>query len=215
MLIKEKFVFWDWNGTLLDDTDICLTAMNLMLAKRKMEPINLEYYKEVFRFPVIEYYKSIGFDFSKESFETISLEFIEIYNSRSGLAKLMTDTKKVLGYFQQSGKRNIILSVMQQDMLVDLINRKGIRNYFTDIIGMDNIYAHSKSTIGLEFVRANGIVPKEVVLIGDTLHDFEVANDIGCRCILIANGHQSEERLKSTGAEVVRSLLELLPDSLY
>ena len=46
-------------------------------------------------------------------------------------------------------------------------------------------------------------------MIGDTNHDFEVARELGIRCILVADGHQSEERLKETGAEVVSSLSEL------
>lgn len=211
MLIKEKFIFWDWNGTLLDDAEICLTAMNTMLEKRKMGFIDLKHYKEVFGFPVIEYYKTIGFNFNKENFEKLSVEFIDLYNSFSGSAKLMPDTHKILGDFKKSNKKNIVLSAMQQEMLVDLINQKGISNYFTDMLGIDNIYAHSKSSIGLEYVKANAISPNEAVLIGDTLHDFEVAREIGCRCILVANGHQSEERLKSSGTEVIKSLSELIP----
>jgi len=210
MLIKEKYIFWDWNGTLLDDTDICLWAMNNMLAKRKMNEIGLDLYKEVFGFPVIEYYKSIGFNFGKESFEDLSVEFITLYNSRSGSAQLMPNTKKVLGLFQMSGKNNYILSAMQHDMLVDLVDRKEISKYFADIIGIDNIYAHSKSSIGNDYVKGKALSPANIVLVGDTLHDFEVATEIGCRCILIANGHQSEERLKSSGAEVVKSLYDLI-----
>jgi phosphoglycolate phosphatase len=214
MHIEEKYIFWDWNGTLLDDASICLSAMNAMLTKRKMDTIHLDYYKEIFGFPVIEYYKSVGFDFKLESFESLSVEFTELYNSESGNALLMPETHKILSYFQQSGKRNVILSAMQQDMLLELVDLKGIKTYFTDILGIDNIYAHSKSSVGTEFVRAKGISPLEVLFIGDTLHDYEVAHDIGCKCILIANGHQSEDRLRSSGAKVIKSLSELLPDTL-
>lgn len=211
MIVNEKYIFWDWNGTLLDDTSICLEAMNHMLAKRNMSAIGLQYYKEVFGFPVIDYYRSIGFDFNLESFEDLSVEFINLYNEHSSVAELMPYTKEILETFIQAGKKNVILSAMQQNMLNELVYQKGIRNYFTQILGIDNIYAHSKSNIGLEFVRKENIFPGEIVFIGDTLHDFEVATELNCRCILIANGHQSEERLRSTGAEVVKSLSELFP----
>jgi phosphoglycolate phosphatase len=46
-------------------------------------------------------------------------------------------------------------------------------------------------------------------MIGDTNHDFEVAQELGINCVLVADGHQSYERLKETGAEVVSSLAEL------
>ena len=52
--------------------------------------------------------------------------------------------------------------------------------------------------------------PEELLLIGDTEHDFEVASGLGCSCILISKGHQSHELLKSTGAMVLDDLSQLL-----
>ena len=99
---------------------------------------------------------------------------------------------------------------MQQDMLVSLIEHTGLKAYFSDILGIDNIYAHSKSSHAIEYIRKNKISADEIILIGDTLHDFEVASEIGCNCILISHGHQSEQRLKKSGANVVNSLIELI-----
>ena len=31
----------------------------------------------------------------------------------------------------------------------------------------------------------------KTLMIGDTIHDFEVANELGVQCLLVANGHQS------------------------
>jgi phosphoglycolate phosphatase len=48
--------------------------------------------------------------------------------------------------------------------------------------------------------------PKEVWLVGDTLHDFDVAEKLGCQCILVSQGHQSRERLRQSKAIVVENL---------
>ena len=45
-----------------------------------------------------------------------------------------------------------------------------------------------------------------MLLIGDTLHDAEVAAAADVDCVLVAHGHQSKERLKQSGAQVVDSL---------
>jgi len=47
-------------------------------------------------------------------------------------------------------------------------------------------------------------------LIGDTIHDFEVATELGVKCILIADGHQSLERLMQTGGIVIGDLNQLI-----
>ena len=48
----------------------------------------------------------------------------------------------------------------------------------------------------------------ETLMIGDTVHDYEVAKEIGSDCILIASGHQNYDILAKTGAEVHNTLEE-------
>ena len=38
---------------------------------------------------------------------------------------------------------------------------------------------------------------------GDSVHDYEVASAAGCRCVLIANGHEHKDKLKQCGCPVV------------
>jgi phosphoglycolate phosphatase len=212
MLISQQFIFWDWNGTLLNDTATCLSTMNDMLLRRGMPTLSLDLYKEVFGFPVVDYYKKIGFNFDKESFEFLSVEFIDAYNAALGSAQLALGAKTVIKYFIRLGKRNVIISAMKQDMLLQSVREKGLESYFTDILGIDTIYASSKSSLAINFVKKHKILPEEVLFIGDTTHDYEVANEIGCQCILIADGHQTQERLKATGAVVIGKLTDLLAD---
>lgn len=48
-----------------------------------------------------------------------------------------------------------------------------------------------------------------MVVIGDTLHDCQLANEIGADCILLSTGHQSKDDLLTTGKPVINSLKEL------
>lgn len=214
MRIPEQNIFWDWNGTLLDDALTSMNTMNRMLEKRSMPLLSLELYKEVFSFPVIEYYQRIGFDFSRESFEQLSVEFIDAYNLALGSAPLARGSREVLEYFDRAGRKNIIVSAMRQDMLEKSVHDKEIGDLFTDILGIDNIYAASKSKTALAYVEKEGLDISDILFVGDTEHDYEVAGEIGCRCILIADGHQSEERLRATGKEVLPSLRALLDADL-
>ena len=75
---------------------------------------------------------------------------------------------------------------------------------------MDNIYAVSKIENGHRLIADMKLDASELVLIGDTVHDFEVAVELGCQCVLIADGHQSKEVLRSSGALVIDSISELL-----
>ena len=43
-------------------------------------------------------------------------------------------------------------------------------------------------------------------MIGDTQHDYEVAQALGIDCVLVANGHHSRQRLEAVCDIVVDSL---------
>jgi len=53
-------IFWDWNGTLLDDTQASVNALNVLLARRGLPPVSLEDYRATFAFPVRPYYAKVG-----------------------------------------------------------------------------------------------------------------------------------------------------------
>ena len=66
---NKKAIIWDWNGTLLDDVELCINSMNLLLKERNLQALTIDRYREIFTFPVKEYYQKAGFNFKTENFE--------------------------------------------------------------------------------------------------------------------------------------------------
>lgn len=64
-----KIISWDWNRALLNDVDANLKIINIMHEKRGLEAIDLAKYRKLFKIPIEEFYKDLGFSFEKESFE--------------------------------------------------------------------------------------------------------------------------------------------------
>ena len=48
-----KHVFFDFNGTLLDDVNLCLDLLNYLLKGQNKETKDIETYKSIFTFPII------------------------------------------------------------------------------------------------------------------------------------------------------------------
>lgn len=203
-------IIWDWNGTLLDDTELSVQTMNQMLLKRNLQPLTIAFYKEVFSFPVKEYYRKIGFDFTVEPFETPAIEYINIYNGKIDDCGLYADALTVLNYFNSLGIRQFVLSAMEQQALDRCLQLRQIDQYFDHVSGLDNHYAASKLENGKQMISSLKLNARKLLLIGDTVHDYEVASELGCKCILIANGHQSRTILESTGAPVVNEIFDLM-----
>jgi phosphoglycolate phosphatase len=105
MLSQIRCIIWDWNGTLLDDVELCVQTINEMLEKRDLQTLSLSGYKDVFSFPVKNYYQKIGFDFRNEPFEIPALEFTERYNDQVIGCQLHEDSFRILSYFHSIGIR--------------------------------------------------------------------------------------------------------------
>lgn len=202
-------IIWDWNGTLLNDLDVCVSAINLLLEKRNLTPLSAERYTDIFTFPVRDYYVTAGFDFEREPFEKVAVEFMDHYFRLVTGAALHPAVSDTLLYFRQSGREQVILSAMEQNELNRLVKNKGIDHFFKRIFGIDDHLAHGKLEMAQRALIETGFDRNYTCLIGDTLHDAEVASKLGVQCILIADGHQSGKRLKSSGYPVIQSLEEI------
>ena len=205
----KKLIIWDWNGTLLNDTAVSIESMNRMLARRGMRLLDEFHYKEIFRFPVKDYYTDLGFDFSKEGYDKLSVEFISNYRELQHKAGLHEGVKELLGLFHAKGITQVILSAMERNTLTSDITVRGIVHYFTRILGPEDHLAQGKTEIAVNFLNTMNIKAQHMLLIGDTMHDFDVAARIGCDCILVAQGHHPFEKLLSTGTCVQKNLADV------
>ncbi len=203
-------LIWDWNGTLLDDVDICIESINALLGQRNLPLLVRETYRDIFTFPVRNYYVKAGFDFSSESFDQIAMEFIRFYQRKLKKARLHSDVREVLRFFKDQNFTQYIISAMEHDALVKSVSDKNIEEFFREISGIGDHFATSKLENAKQFMEEMKLTPSKTCFIGDTLHDFEVAKELGMYCLLIANGHQSYNRLKGSGCRVVMQLTEVI-----
>lgn len=212
---KKRYthVIWDFNGTLLDDVDACIASANRLLAAYGLSPLSSpEAYRARFGFPIIDYYKSLGFDFDKTPYEVLAPEWVAYYMENVRTSGLYGDVPEVLADIKARGVPQMILSATEREMLRGQVASLGILPYFEDVLGMDNIHAYSKEQIAVEWAHAHP--DAHALFVGDTDHDAAVAAAMGADCVLLTTGHQSRERLLSCRclfvADSASEILELL-----
>jgi phosphoglycolate phosphatase len=201
-----RHVIWDWNGTLLDDVELCIDIMNGLLRRRGLPTMDRTRYHAVFDFPVSAYYSRLGFDFSRDSFEQLSIEFIADYDARRWESRLYPPARAVLAGIQRAGVTQSILSAYRGETLRETVAHFGLVPFFIRLTGLDNIYAHSKTELGRAWVAELGLPAGDILLIGDTLHDLEVARELGVDCVLVATGHHPADRLRRATGGVLDDL---------
>ena len=208
---RYQHIIWDWNGTLLNDTRLCVEVLNALLAERGRAAIGPDEYRKQFGFPIIHFYDYLGFDVDVDSFESVSRAFIDAYEARwLTECSLHPDAEAVLQALSAGGLSHSILSAAEQCTLERGVAHYGIGSHFKGVIGTDNIHALGKVERGRAWMAQLEWPPEAVVLVGDTLHDLEVAEAIGCDCVLMTHGHHCPTRLGDSGAPLAHSLRELV-----
>jgi len=210
---RYRHIVWDWNGTLLDDLDYCVDLMNGLLRRRGLPLLDRARYHALFDFPVRDYYARLGFDFARDSFEQISVEFIAAYEARRLDTRLHDGAAEILAAIGRAGLTQSILSAYRQETLREIVGHFGLTPHFMRLTGLDNIFAHSKAELGRAWIAELGLPPRDVLMVGDTLHDLDVAAEMGIDCVLVAAGHHPESRLRARTSRVHPNLRALLASS--
>ncbi|MGE0631241.1 MAG: HAD family hydrolase [Pseudobdellovibrionaceae bacterium] len=203
LLKDKKHVIWDWNGTLLNDVDHAVTTVNRLLTVRGLPQIEKEYYRQVFEFPVINYYKAIGFNFERESFEDVSHEFVQLYMDGFHHCPLVFGAKDTLETIQALKITQSILSAADQESLDVMVSHFELKQYFSSVNGIENKFASSKIQKGMDLISSSSHGLSETVLIGDTEHDLEVGQHLGIDVVLVGHGHQCPTRLSRVHDKVI------------
>ncbi|MBE6692162.1 MAG: HAD family hydrolase [Ruminococcaceae bacterium] len=197
-------VFWDWNGTLLDDAYASYLAVLDMLATRNLPSITFEQYRDYIDIPIIKFYEKV-MDVSKENINDLSVEFNRFYDFHLGESPLNNGAKETLQRLSQMGVKQYIFSSNKNALIRPYLEKLGISRHFTAVLGSDDCHVGSKVERTLNYVKTNNISPQKCLFVGDMVHDSEVAEAVGANCVLLSVGHQSERALNSSGRKILNS----------
>ena len=204
-----KHIIWDFNGTLLNDTQLSLDVDNNVFEKLGIPAITIDDYRNNMTMPVRDFYPTVGVDYSIHSYETIARLWLDEFNQKAVGVGLVSGALDAIRFFYGQGRSQSVLSASYEPSLRKQCEALGLTPYMTDISGLEDESASKKTEIGRRQLREMGLEGRDVVLIGDMLTDAHLAEDLGADCILVSWGHNDLKRLLSSGLPVARDFGEL------
>jgi len=202
-----RHLVWDWNGTLLDDLDLVVTATNASLASAGGPSVTADEHRRDFRRPVWAYYAHVlGRPLADDEFLGLDRVFHDAY--RMGLLDCRLAADALDAVRAWTGTQSL-LSMWFHDELVPSVGRHGLAAHLVRIDGLrDLVGGGSKGPHLRTHLDALGLTGEDCVLIGDSVDDAEAASLVGARAVLYAGGFTDEKRLRATGLPVAATLLE-------
>jgi phosphoglycolate phosphatase len=215
---EQKYIVWDWNGTLINDLALGLHCFNITMRHFKKPEVVLEQYQKTFEYPFKRHYCKNGF--SEEEFDQnvdiIQHVFHDAYDAgvldigfRDGVTDILTSTIKF-------DVHHIILSNHHTPSINAHLDRLNARYYFKDVLAHSNREAQSgwlpKSEHLKQFMQNNHLNPTKTCIVGDTPEESHIGRELGIASILITGGFATPERLQEARPDyLVHTLSDLNP----
>ncbi|MBI4037837.1 HAD family hydrolase [Candidatus Curtissbacteria bacterium] len=198
-----KLVAFDWNGTLLADAQAVCDGCNHFISAMGVKPITLRIYREKFVVPVIDFYESIGLSRKKvlKNAKMNAQIFHKYYELRASTIRSRANTGTILKWLYQQNILTVIFSNHITRRIEEQLERLKIAKYIDGVIANNELdealKGRNKGEKLISFAKTNDLNAKEILIVGDSSEEIEIAKEFGSISVAITHGHYSTKRLKA------------------
>jgi len=207
--VTRTHLVWDWNGTLLNDFELVVSATNHVLTTVGGPTVTGDEHRRHFVRPVADYYAALlGRAVDADEFEQLDAIFHDVY--RAGLTTCALADDAVGAMRSWEGSQSLLSMWFHED-LVPAVSAFGLDGRFRRVdgvrvtLGGDRAYKAGHLAAHLRSLELDGT---SVVLIGDSIDDADAAESVGAVCVLYSGGFTDADRLRASGRPVADSLTE-------
>lgn len=212
-----KLVAFDWNGTIFSDTLACYESVNEVLKFLNLKPVSLKTYQEHFDVPVTRTYLGLGI--SEEQINSKAAEIVKTFHTnyeiRAAKVRTRAYSRELLEWLSKNSVESIIFSNHIDEPIKKQLKRLGIENYFSAVLANSeldsSLKGRNKQEKLREYIQNNNLLPKEVLIIGDTVEEIEIGKELNVITVAITHGFCSTPRLKAANPDyLINNLREVV-----
>jgi phosphoglycolate phosphatase len=204
----KTVIFYDLDGTLADTRRDIVNAANDMIRRMGKEPLAAA---EIESYVGRGLHELVGDCLKTDDRKTIQrgAKFYREYYAGHLLdhTRLYPGAGEVLEYFKN--RRQAVVTNKPEPFTTQILEKLGIRNYFSDVVSGDSPYPRKPDPAALEAIlRAASAKPQQALFVGDSPVDIETARRAGIEIAAVPHGFSPEHHLE--GADVIVPSFEVL-----
>jgi len=200
-----QLVIWDWNGTLLADTEACMGAGNHVIETFGGKTLPRNIYSRVFDFPTLNFYCNQGADKKSMIANDFAGVFHEYYGPRASRCRTRKGAQKVLSWLNEKSIVSVILSNHLTGAIRQQLRRLRIEDHFAEVLANEEIGSTASGNNKIhrikEYLSQSKYLPSQAIIIGDSPEDIGIGKELGMRTIGLTGGYFSTSRLKGSGPD--------------
>lgn len=153
-------------------------------------------------------------DMSPAFLQQVRDKFDHYYaDTAAGGSRLYPQVKETLAALHAHGLPLCLITNKPTPFVAPLLASLGIENYFTVVIGGDDVVQKKPHPAPIYLMLAQlGLRASELVFVGDSRNDIQAAQAAGCRCVGLTYGYNYGESIALSKPDcVLEHFADLLP----
>ncbi|MCW4021652.1 MAG: HAD family phosphatase [Candidatus Bathyarchaeota archaeon] len=201
-----KAVIFDWDGTLADTRKAVVQSFQTVLTKAGCT-VTKEFIERLMgvgtKKTILEAYKQCNIRINVETLDNLSKEKVKIQAELTHLVQVFDGVTKLLDALQT--KTKLAVATMSGRQVIDkTLTEKNLEGYFETIISADDISNPKPNPeIFLKTAKTLGVLPKDCVVVEDSIFGVKAAKDAKMKCIAVSSGVYSNEELQNEHPDIV------------
>ena len=209
-----KLVAFDWNGTLLDDTRAQWICFNKVLTHFKRPAISFARFQQTYDVPFSRLWAANGGKVAEMPEQ--NRVYFKFHNKLALRVPLKPHVKRVLKTLDAMGVSYVVFSNHPQKLIITDIKRLGLQSQLKSVLGRpdgddSHMNKRSKELRLLKYLRSRRIKRSEVLCIGDTIEEIEIAREAGFKCVAVSGGNCDTARLRNLNPDFLAANLLPIP----
>ncbi|CAG9614721.1 hypothetical protein BACCIP111899_03954 [Bacillus rhizoplanae] len=188
----NKYIIFDFDGTLVDSKDIFIPIFNEMAEKHRFKKVTEEDVEELRKLSIPERCKLLQVPLYK--IPMLALEFYKLYQPSVQKLTLFDGISDVLKTLKQSGYEIVIVSSNAEEHIREFLRHNEI-DYIHNVFCSNNIFGKDK--VIKKFLKANKLQNSDVIYVGDELRDIVSCKKIGVEVIWVSWGYDVIETVQA------------------
>ncbi|MFI9273993.1 HAD family hydrolase [Kitasatospora sp. NPDC052896] len=205
--VSRIHVVWDWNGTIKDDLDDHVSALNATLPALGGAPVDRETYRAKHTVPIPNFYaRLLGRTITDAEWASSDAAFLAHLKAQP--VRLRAGAEQLLDALREAGHTQSLLSLCPHETLLREVEQAGIGAYFNQIDGRTGPSGGTKAAALAAHLDALGLAtrPERVLLVGDAIDDADAAHANGAVAVLHTGGLHHPAKLAAAGHPLADSL---------
>ena len=195
MKTRFELIIFDWDGTLSDSVGLITDLMIQSFLLHNVSPPSRMEVADILGIKLSEAFKILLKEKDQNASELIFNSYIDLYNQSSNKVKLFDGVELGIKELHRYGYKIAIATGGGRNYLDSCLAQTSIKDFINVTKTSDDCFSKPHPQMCNEILNEFIIEPEKSIVIGDSIHDLQMAKNAGISSLAVTYGAHKQDSL--------------------